>query len=125
MTAGKELEAYLGDRYGASGIIVRDPRASAGLREWSREDTRELGRWIEEREEAGRQHKPLCHNLSETARLAGVGIQTAQAWIRRRDNPLPHFRDGRRILIPHSTLVQWLEEETARTGSGKTEPGGP
>ena len=115
MTTQKELQEYLGRLYGASGVIVRDPGSSTGFREWNGKDTRDLCDWLEDRgRRSGESPQQICHNLAETAAITGVGIHTVQAWLRRSEHFLPHFRDGRRIIVPHDLLVQWTEEEAGR-----------
>lgn len=111
-----ELEAYLEETYGLrDALIVRDPESPAGFREWTGEDSERICRWVDGNgNPGGRQsgtQSPICHNLQEAARMAGVSTQTVQGWMRRRENPLPHMRDGRRIIIPHSLLVRWIEAE--------------
>ena len=54
MTAPADLEKYLSQRYGATGIIVRDQAQGAGLREWSEKDTQALCQWLDGQSKAGR-----------------------------------------------------------------------
>lgn len=117
ITTPADLEQYLEERYRARGaLFVRDPEADAGFRTWTAGDTEALCRWINEsrRPETARPFR-VCHNLEQTAEVLGVGIQTAQAWLRREHNPLPHIRDGRRIIVPHFMLIRWMVEETKRS----------
>ena len=113
MTAPADLKKYLSQRYGATGIIVRDQAQGAGLREWSEKDTQALCQWLDDQSKAENPTR-ISHNLVETAELMGVGVHTLQGWLRRTENPIPHIRDGRRIIIPHHALIQWMEEETDR-----------
>ena len=39
---GEAIEKYLRDRFGESGVLVRDPDHPGWFREWNEEDTREL-----------------------------------------------------------------------------------
>lgn len=117
MTAPADLEKYLSQRYGATGIIVRDQAQGAGLREWSEKDTQALCQWLDDQSKAQNPTR-VSHNLVETADLMGVGVHTLQGWLRRTENPLPHIRDGRRLIIPHSALIRWMEEETDRNAVG-------
>ena len=113
MTAPADLKKYLSQRYGATGIIVRDQAQGPGLREWSEKDTQALCQWLDDQSPTR-----ISHNLVETAGLMGVGVHTLQGWLRRTENPIPHIRDGRRIIIPHHALIQWMEEETDRNTVG-------
>ena len=117
MTAPADLEKYLSQRYGATGIIVRDQAQGPGLREWSEKDTQALCQWLDDQSKAQNPTR-ISHNLVETADLMGVGVHTLQGWLRRTENPLPHIRDGRRIIIPHYALIQWMDEETDRNAVG-------
>ena len=115
MTSPEELEQYLGQRYGgASALIVRDPDSSTGFREWNDEDTRSLCRWIDSPNGTSKPPASICHNLEQTAAVMGVGTHTVQGWLRREQDPLPHIRDGRRILVPHFLLIRWVKEEAER-----------
>ena len=119
MTSPEELEQYLDQRYGgASALIVRDPDSSAGFREWNNEDTRSLCRWIDGPNGVPRPPAVICHNLEQTAAVMGVGTHTVQGWLRRKHDPLPHMRDGRRILVPHFMLIRWVKEEVERNLRG-------
>ena len=115
MASPEELEQYLGQRYGSpSALIVRDREASSGLREWNAEDTRELCQWIDGKNGSQQSPSSICHNVEQTAAVMGVGTHTVQGWLRREQDPLPHLRDGRRILVPHFLLVRWVREEAER-----------
>ena len=114
MIAPSDLEGYIAEQYGGAGhLIVRDPEQSGGLREWSRDDTEKLCRWLESH--GGSQaDRSICQNLRETADSLGVAAQTVQRWMRRREHPLPHMREGRRIMVPRDMLLAWVEEEVRR-----------
>lgn len=115
MTSPEELEQYLDQRYGgASALIVRDSDSSTGFREWNGEDTRSLCRWIDGPNGTPKPPASICHNLEQTAAVMGVGTHTVQGWLRREQDPLPHIRDGRRILVPHFLLIKWVREEAER-----------
>ena len=122
MTTPKALEDYIASQYGdTASVMVRDPDSSFGWRHWTLEDSQSLSNWLAaERDPNGApapRPKRICHNLEEAARIAGVGRQAIRSWIERKTNPLPHIRDGRRILIPHSELVCWIRDEARRETS--------
>ena len=127
MSTAGELEKYLGQRYGDTGILVNDPLHPQWMRQWDHDDTRALCDWFkqqgEDEEKAGRDPDRIGYNIEQTAALMGVGTHTVQGWIRREDRPLPHLRDGRRIIIPHFLLLEWLREEAehSRTATGPRE----
>lgn len=61
-------------------------------------------------------------NLSrkEAAEFVGVGITTIDAWLHRAKDPLPHFQCGtRKILIPRTSLIEFVEAETRRHTNGR------
>lgn len=114
------LDDYLEETYGTrDALIVRDSKSPAGLREWTPEDSESMCRWADQNGNPGGHENPgrrgaICRNLRETAQAVGVSTQTVQGWMRRRDNPLPHLRDGRRIIIPDFMLIRWIKEEAER-----------
>ena len=65
-------------------------------------------------ENAARSNQLTCYNLKEAARLVGASTSKLVTWLNRRDNPIPHIKDGRGILIPGFQLGEWLKEESAR-----------
>ena len=97
-----------------------DPASHTGLREWSTSDTDALCHWIDGHSSSPQTPTRICHNLEQTAAILGVGTHTVQAWLRRDQNPLPHIRDGRRLLVPHFLLIRWVKEEAGRTLERKT-----
>ena len=122
----EDLKQYLNDHYGdAVALMVRDPEADLGWRAWSSQDSEALCRWIASTApqngatEPHRLPKRICHNLDQAAQMAGVGPQTARAWLEREENPLPHIRDGRRIVIPHFMLIRWLRDEAERQAANR------
>lgn len=56
----------------------------------------------------------LGYNLSEAAEAVGVSQHKIQEWLRRTVDPLPHIKDGRRIIIPVDLLIGWLRDEAGR-----------
>lgn len=49
-----------------------------------------------------------------SAATLGVSLPTFDALCRREENPIPHFRVGRKILCPVEGLRKWSEDEAAR-----------
>ena len=110
------LERHLAERFGGeTPPILRDPAHPGGLREWNREDTLELCRWLESQEPPAGNDR-ICLNLQETADALGVAAQTVQRWMRRPERPIPHLKEGRRLLVPRALLVKWVEAEAGRNG---------
>lgn len=59
----------------------------------------------------------------EAAAALGVGLPTLDAFLRRRDNPLPCIRSGdgpkkKLILIPRAAFESWILEEAQRNSTG-------
>lgn len=120
MTDPSELDAYLEGKYGSrDALIIRDPEAPAGFREWTPEDSEGICRWVD----GNGGHERICRNLRETAQAIGVSIQTVQGWMRRQENPLPHIRDGRRVIVPDFLLFRWMEQESGRNAGKNTGKG--
>ena len=119
MTEPEAITTYLQQRYGADGVMVRDPENTSWMRPWGREDSDELSRLLEQQAEQRRAETQAntCRNLEQTATLLGIGTQTLQGWLRRKDNPLPHIRDGRRIIIPDFLLTEWIRAESERSAA--------
>lgn len=55
----------------------------------------------------------------QTADYLTVGLTSLDKMIARRDNPLPHIRVGRRVVIPREALERWIQEETERNGGAQ------
>ncbi len=118
------IEEYLARRYGKEGgIIVRDPEHPGRLREWDRRDTESLCQWLEGRESPAAQHR-ICLSQKQAAEALGVAVQTVQDWLRRDRNPLPHVREGRRVIIPRAALLAWMEEESSPGARSRPPPDG-
>jgi len=56
----------------------------------------------------------LTLTRKEAAEVCSVSMPTLDAYLRRKENPLPSFRVGRKWIIPADSLRQWLLEEAAR-----------
>ena len=119
MMEPEALTGYLQQQYGAEGVMVRDQENNSWMRPWGQEDSLELCRRLEQQEEHRAETEPnTCRNLEQTATLLGIGTQTLQVWLRRKDNPLPHIRDGRRIIIADFLLTEWIRAESERNTAG-------
>ena len=96
-------------------ILVEDQDSGLGWRLLSKGDVDSLKQLLErkEREPAALPNR-LCYNVEEAARLVGVSAHKFNAWLKRSNHPVPHFKDGRRIFIPVDMLAQWLREEVIR-----------
>lgn len=97
-------------------VMVRDTLSPLGWRPWTSEDGPCLCQWIVAKmsEGAAVPGPPSCCNLKEAARRVGVSVPKMQMWLRRRDHPLPHIKDGRLILIYGPQLGDWLRDEAVR-----------
>ena len=98
-------------------ILVEDSEVETGWRIVTEANLAEIARSLESNavECAGLPAR-LCYNVEEAARSVGVSVHKFNTWIRRAEHPVPHIRDGRRILIPIHLLVQWIAEEAAKNG---------
>ena len=96
-------------------ILVRDPTTD-DWRLLTTEDLQVLWERFTAKadENAVRSNQLACYNLKEAAKLVGVSTSKLVTWLNRRDNAIPHIRDGRRILIPGFQLMIWLKEESDR-----------
>lgn len=59
----------------------------------------------------------LVYTRHEAAELINLSIPTLEIYMKRVDNPIPHLRVGRRVLIPAEGLRRWVEEEAKRQGN--------
>ena len=50
----------------------------------------------------------------EAAEAVGVSLPTLDAMLNREANPVPHFRIGKKVLIPVESFRQWLIDEAGR-----------
>ena len=121
MTLPELISVYFETQLGPNDqALIMNSETPKQLRDWSQEDSNNLAAWLQtqapspEPRDTPPQER-LCHNVAQAAATVGVGPHTIQAWISRDNNPLPHIRDHRRIIIPHFLLVEWLREEANRT----------
>ena len=54
------------------------------------------------------------HTRQQAADALAIGLSTLDKLMARKDNPLPHIRVGRRVLIPADKLDEWISEEQER-----------
>ena len=96
-------------------ILVEDCDVAAGWRILSENDLDKISRSFETGTAANQGVSGrLCYNLEEAASAVGVSVHKFNTWIRRHRDPVPHIKDGRRILIPVMLLTEWLRDEAAR-----------
>lgn len=62
-----------------------------------------------------------CYGRKEASERIGISLPTLDAFLNRSDNPLPHIRAGRKVIIPVSSLEAWLTAEAARTIGGSND----
>ena len=107
-------------------LLAQDTDAPTGWRQWSDEDSEALCAWVSARVEGGAANVSgaACYNAKEASRVLGVSQPKLQIWLRRRDRPIPHIRDGRKILIPLVLLEEWVRAEAMRNIEGRPSPGG-
>ena len=113
--------ADMAGRCGDPPLLLKDSASRTGWREWGMDDTRRLWSLL-----VGALHQPerespraKCYNLKEAAEIAGVSVHTVQGWTRRRLRPLPHIREGRRIIIVARAFEDWLIDESRRNIGGE------
>lgn len=104
-------------------ILVEDSGVETVWRIVTEADLSEIGQSLESANaEATGLPGRLCCNVEEAARSVGVSVHKFNTWIRRAENPVPHIREGRRILIPIQLLANWLANEASRN-MGQSERG--
>ena len=52
----------------------------------------------------------------------GISLPILDVLLNRVENPIPHFRVGRKVLIPRAALEQWLLDEAERTAANNGKP---
>lgn len=58
----------------------------------------------------------------ETAERMGISLPNLDAFLHRKEHPLPSIQSGRKIIIPRIALDAWLLEESKRTLSHAPRP---
>ncbi len=59
----------------------------------------------------------LTMTSEEVRKRLKLSAPTISALVRRSENPLPHFRVGKRILFPVAAVEQWLLDEAERASA--------
>lgn len=114
MTLPELITMYFETQLGPNDqALIMNSETPKQLRDWSEEDSNNLAAWLQTQAappepKGAPPHERLCHNVAQAAAIVGVGPHTIQAWISRDNNPLPHIRHHRRIIIPHFLLIEWL-----------------
>ena len=57
---------------------------------------------------------PLTYGRDSAAAAFGVSAPLIDDWISRKDDPLPCWREGRRILIPVKEAQEWISRQLAK-----------
>ena len=111
MISPEVLEQFIKDRYGS--LLTKDPESELGWKPWTAEDTEALSEWLSSNGNGS--NGVTCYNAEEAANKVHVSVPKFREWLRRRDNPIPHIREGRVIRIPEFLLMEWLREESQRS----------
>ena len=56
----------------------------------------------------------LGHNKEQAAKIVGVSVNTFETMLKRKENPVPSIRVGRRTIVPSELLKEWLRDEAKR-----------
>ena len=62
----------------------------------------------------------LVYTKKETAEQLRVDIRLLDRLLSRAHKPIPHFRHGRKILIPAAKLNEWANEEGSTVPMSKS-----
>ena len=111
------LEQFIKDKYGS--LLTKDPESELGWKPWTAEDTEALSEWLSSNGNGNGSNGVTCYNVEDAAARVRVSVPTFRGWLRRRNNPIPHVRDGRVIRIPEFLLMEWLREESERSTNGR------
>ena len=97
-------------------LQVRDLASDTGWRQWTSEDTQALCEWVTAKvsEDTPRFDHLAFLNINEAAKFLNVSGAQVQIWLRRREKPIPHIKEGRTYRIPVLLLERWIEEATPR-----------
>ena len=55
---------------------------------------------------------------AEAAAEMQVSLALIDRYLKRANDPLPHSSSGRKILIPRTGFLRWLEQEAERQSGG-------
>ena len=116
----EDFENFLENLFGEDArplLQVRDSTSDIGWRGWIRKDTEGVCEWVTAKasEDSIRPNELICYNVKQAAELMGVSAAKFMPWLKRRDNPVPHIKEGRKYLIPGNLLAQWIKDEAARS----------
>jgi hypothetical protein len=116
----EDLRIFLEGLCGTSAVpllLARDPDAPTGWRQWTDEDSDALCAWVSAKaeESATDDNGISCYNAKGAAKALNVSVPKLQIWLRRREYPIPHIKDGRKITIPTFLLKEWLRAEATKT----------
>ena len=100
-------------------IVLAEDAEGASWRVVTNEELQVLRPIIERPADATPPPLPLCYNLEDAAKAIGVSAHKLSGWLRRQHHPVPHIKDGRRIIIPADLLNEWLREEAGRNASNR------
>ncbi len=56
----------------------------------------------------------LTMTRKEAAASIGVGLNLLDRFIKRKDDPLPSFAVGKRVLIPIDQLKEWIARQAKK-----------
>ena len=131
-----QFQKYIASTYGSpSALLIKDndPSSPTGIRTWGPNDTANFNKWLQKqaptqipvrRKDPGplpTSEELFCLNIKQAAERTGVGAKTIRSWTTKKKNPLPHIRDGRRVIIPLSTMMTWLQDEALTNDYGRPE----
>ena len=57
-------------------------------------------------------NKRLVYSPKDIKEILHAGNSTLHELLNREENPIPHFRIGRRIVVPCDLFQQWLLKQT-------------
>lgn len=61
----------------------------------------------------------LNYTRKEAAEVGCISLPTLDAFLNRENNPIPHLRIGRKVLIPVEGFRGWLMAESERQMNGR------
>ena len=50
----------------------------------------------------------MAYARKQACEITGMSFPSLDAFMHREQNPIPHFRVGRKVLIPRAALEQWV-----------------
>lgn len=52
--------------------------------------------------------------LEQIAEILQITVETVRTYLRRKNNPLPHYRIGREYRVKHEDFDKWMEEQKGK-----------